>query len=207
MHQFTISANEYLQQNIRAFYHTDYVGHRKPGNPDYINTLKNTYNSFPAHILNPAVQELKNVLLEDLPQILQLLRLNTITVCIVPRAKAETNYQANQLLFKSTIRNVVYRVNGFIDGTDYITRHTNTRTTHLPAHTSNYDNDGQKPYPGIITDTCNISNNVKGKDILLIDDLYTRTVNIDEDAIQTLLDKDANSVTFYAVGRTVYNKF
>jgi len=42
---------------------------------------------------------------------------------------------------------------------------------------------------------------------LLIDDLYTRTVNIDEDAIQALLDKGAHSVAFYAVGRTVYNQF
>lgn len=201
MYEFTIVANEYLGQYIRGFYHTVYVRMRNPGNPDYINTLKNTYNSFPAHILNPAVQELENVLPEDLPQILQLLQLNTLTICVVPRAKAEANYQANQLLFKSTIRNVVNRLNGFIDGTDYITRHTNTRTTHLPAHTPNYDNDGQRPYPGITTDTCNISNNVNGKDILLIDDLYTRTVNIDEDAIQALLSYGANSVTFYAVGR------
>ena len=44
---------------------------------------------------------------------------------------------------------------------------------------------------------------VKGKDILLIDDLYTRSVNIDEDAIQALLDNGANSVTFYSVGKTV----
>jgi len=198
MHEFTILPNRYLGQNIQAFYHTDYVGYRNPGNPDYINTLKNTYNSFPASILNSAVQELKNVLLEDLPQILRLLQLNSLTVCVVPRAK--TNYQPNQLLFKSTIRNVVNQLNGFCDGTDYITRHTNTRTTHLPPSTPNYNNDGQRPYPGITTDTCNISNNVNGRDVLLIDDLYTRTVNIDEDAIQALLNCGANSVTFYAIG-------
>jgi hypoxanthine-guanine phosphoribosyltransferase len=29
------------------------------------------------------------------------------------------------------------------------------------------------PYPGITKATCTISNEVKGKDILLIDDLYT----------------------------------
>jgi predicted amidophosphoribosyltransferase len=59
------------------------------------------------------------------------------------------------------------------------------------------------PYPGITKDTCTISDQVKGKNILLIDDLYTKTVNIDEDAIQALLDKEAKSVTFYSVGKTV----
>jgi predicted amidophosphoribosyltransferase len=42
-----------------------------------------------------------------------------------------------------------------------------------------------------------------GKDILLIDDIYTKTVNIDEDAIQALLSKGAKSVSFYAIGFTV----
>ena len=53
--------------------------------------------------------------------------------------------------------------------------------------------------------TCDISPEVKGRNILLIDDIYTKTVNIDEDVIQTLLTKGANSVTFYAIGQTVGN--
>lgn len=205
MNNFTIEANEYLRQNIQAFYHTDYVGYLNPGNPDYINELKNTYNNFSGPKLNNAVQKLKSVLLEDLPSILRILQFNALTVCIVPRAK--TNYHPNQLLFKSTIRDVVNQLNGFHDGTDYIIRRTNTKTTHLRANTPNYNNDGAAPYPGIAIETCNISSNVRDKNILLIDDLYTRTVNIDEDAIQALLDKGAHSVTFYAVGRTVYNRF
>jgi hypothetical protein len=205
VNNFTIEANEYLRQNIQAFYHTDYVGYLNPGNPDYINELKNTYNNFSGPKLNNAVQKLKSVLLEDLPSILRILQFNALTVCIVPRAK--TNYHPNQLLFKSTIRDVVNQLNGFHDGTDYIIRRTNTKTTHLRANTPNYNNDGAAPYPGIAIETCNISSNVRDKNILLIDDLYTRTVNIDEDAIQALLDKGAHSVTFYAVGRTVYNRF
>ncbi len=65
MHRFTIQSNRYLNQDIQAFYRTDYIGYRKPGNPDYINTLKNTYNSCSASLLNSAVQELKSALLED----------------------------------------------------------------------------------------------------------------------------------------------
>ncbi len=68
---------------------------------------------------------------------------------------------------------------------------------------SGYGGDGEMPYPGITKDTCIISENIRGKDILLIDDLYTKTINIDEDAIQALLDYGAKSVVFYAVGKTV----
>jgi len=205
MYKFTIQSNRYLSQDIQAFYHTDYVGYQSPGNPDYINTLKNTYGNFLNAKLNMAVQELENVLLEDLPKVFQALQLDSLTVCVVPRAK--TNYQPNQLLFRSTILNVVNQLNSFSDGIDYIVRHTNTKTTHLPANAPNYNNDGAEPYPGITIKTCNISSNVRDKNILLIDDLYTRTVNIDEDAIQALLKKGAHSVTYYAVGRTVYNRF
>lgn len=205
MQRFVIQPNGFLTQSTQAFYHTDYVGYRRQGNPDYINTLKNTYNSFRISLLNGAAQELRNVLLVDLPQILQTLRLNILTVCVVPRAK--TNYQPNQLLFKTTVHDVVNQLNGFSDGTDYVIRHTNTRTTHLPANTPNYNNDGDTPYTGITRATCNISNNVRGENILLIDDLYTKTVNIDEDAIQALLDIGAQSVVFYALGKTVQNRF
>jgi hypothetical protein len=204
MNKFTIQQNGYLSQDTMAFYHTVYLGYRRPGNPDYINTLKNTFSSYSTTTLDGAVQNLRTVLLEDLPQILQTLN-NPLTVCMVPRAKV--NYFPNQLLFKSTTRAVFKGFNnGFCDGTDYITRHTNTKTTHLRNPVPNYNNDGREPYPGITTETCHISNDVRGKDILLIDDLYTRTVNIDEDAIQALLNKGAKSVTFYSVGRTIENR-
>lgn len=202
MYRFVIQSNRYLSRDVQAFYHTKYVGHKELGNPDYINTLKNTYNSYSKSMLDNAVQDLRRVLLDDLPQIL---RLTPLTVCVVPRAK--TNYQPNQLLFKSTVRSVVNQLNNFIDGIDYIIRHTNTKTTHLPSHTPNYNNDGAVPYPGITSKTCNISSSVRDKDILLIDDVYTRRVNIDEDAIQTLLEKGAHSVTFYTIGYTGNNQF
>ena len=63
--------------------------------------------------------------------------------------------------------------------------------------------DGELPYAGITKDTCNISAGIRGKDILLIDDIYTKGVNIDEDAIQALLDNGARRVYFYAVGKTL----
>jgi hypothetical protein len=195
MYNFEILPNEFLSQKIQAFYHTLYLGFKEPGNPDFLNILKNL---FCQNVLNGAVKELEDTLLQDLPQFLQLK--NPLTVCVVPRSKAD--YRPEQLLFKSTIQNAVNRINGFCDGTDYIKRHTNTKTTHLPESMLGYNNDGPKPYRGITTDTCNISIDVRDKDILLIDDLYTKTVNIDEDAIQALLDHGARSVIFYAIGYT-----
>ncbi len=202
--EFLISPNEYLNRKIKAFYHTNYIGYRKPGNPDYLNILKNTYNSYSVDLLNNAINKLIDVLRIDLPTIMRKLGEPSITVCVVPRAKSESSYHPNQLLFKKVVQYVCKELS-INDGTDYIIRHINTRTTHLPIHTPNYNNDGDSPYPGITMDTCNISSDVRGKDILLIDDIYTKTVNIDEDAIQALLDSGAKSVYFYAIGRTQFN--
>lgn len=205
MNRFTIESNYLLSRNIQAFYHVDYIGYRKPGNPDYINTLKNTYNSYSKYVLERATQELMGVLREDLPQILQTLKLISLFACVVPRAKV--NYQPDQLLFKATVSEAANQLNGFFDGTDSIIRHTNTRTTHLQPDTPNYNNDGDMPYQRITVRTCNISSNVKNRDILLIDDIYTKNINIDEDAIEALLDYGAKSVVFYAIGKTVHNRF
>jgi predicted amidophosphoribosyltransferase len=154
--------------------------------------------------LQIARNQLSAILQQDLPQILNLSGKNNRTVCVIPRAKAENTYRQNQHYLKLTIRNVINSLGGFVDGTDYIIRHTNTRTTHKDR--SGYGGDGELPYPGITKDTCQISGEVIGKDILLIDDLYTKSVNIDEDCIQALLNSGANSVIFYAVGKTVFRK-
>ncbi len=207
MNKFTIFPNKFLRKKTQAFFHTVYKGYQNPGNPDYINKLKNIFGNISTVSLKRAVQELEKVLLEDLPKILKILQYKTMTVCVVPRAKAECHYQKNQMMFKSTICTVANQLEGFVDGTAYISRHTDTKTTHLRKPIPNYVDKGPEPYPGITADTCTISSNVKGSDVLLIDDIYTRTVNIDEDAIQTLLDNGAHSVTFYAVGLTVSNQF
>lgn len=204
MNRFVIETNRFLNKNIQAFYYTDFYGYKKPNNPDFLNILKNdNHHHWSDDQLNKAVTCLKNILLAELPQLLQLLQFNLLTVCVIPRARVDNTYKTNQLLFRSTVQSVVNQLKGFEDGTNYIERRISTKTTHLRKPTEADDNDGKPPYPGITTDTCNISNNVKSRDILLIDDIYTKTVNIDEDVIQALLNISAKSVTFYAVGRTV----
>jgi len=161
--------------------------------------LKNTFNDFSKRKLESALIELLSILQEDLPQILQKLGFDVITVCVVPRAKAEETYSENQLLFKKAVRDFIRGTSGFVDGTSYILRHTDTKTTHLSN--TNIPNYGPMPYPGITEETCVISSNVSEKNILLIDDIYTPGVNIDEDAINALLKAGARTVTFYAVAK------
>lgn len=194
----------FLKQDINAFYHADYNG---GGSWQTLNsienliwTLKNDVDPFPDRIQNVANQFSK-ILHQDLPQILQIAKKSNLVVCVVPRSKAESHYRKDQLLFREIISLVVDKLQNFSNGTKYITRHTNTRTTHLDRNGEG--GDGDLPYPGITKKTCTISEQVNGKDILLIDDLYTKSVNIDEDAIQALLDNGAKSVTFYSIGKTV----
>ncbi len=201
--KFIIYRNEYLAKDISAFYHSDY---HSGGNwriegtiENMIWTLKNDSSPFPFR-LPRARQQFEKILTTDLPQILNSSNYHNLTVCVVPRAKKDSFYRNDQLYFRQIINDVVNKLNGFNNGVDYIKRHTNTKTTHLRGEEGG---DGRLPYVGITKNTCNISKLVQNKDILLIDDIYTKTVNIDEDAIQALFDNGAKSVIFYAIGKTV----
>lgn len=205
MHEFHIECNRFLTtKRVLAYHNTYYRGYRQPGNPDYLNTLKNTFGNESPDSLWDARKQLSDILKTDLPRIRININCNSIYVCVVPRAKAECIYSQIQLYFKKTVQDVVQNMehSGLIDGTDFIRRHTNTRTTHLRREIQNYNNDGLDPYPGITEETCDISEGTQGKNILLIDDIYTPGVNIDEDAIQALFAKGANSVVFYAIAKT-----
>lgn len=204
MIEFTIRAVQpYLRHDTRAFYSVPYVGFNRCGNPNYLNVLKNTFSDKQSRELDNAVSELKKVLISNLLLVKKKLDPNPLTVCVVPRAKA--NLMPDQLLFRRTIKEVVSEFPNFIDGTDYMQRHTNTRTTHLRAVESkmpNYNNGGAMPYSGITRETCNLNPSIRGSNILLVDDIYTPLVYVDEDAIQSLLDIGAQSVVFYSVAKT-----
>lgn len=205
MQQFTIQSNSYLLQSVTGFYHSEYIGGTGRWNQEgtienIICTLKNDITPYPINVLLNSSQQLKRILISDLPKILRIISRTNLTVCVIPRAKV--NYNPNQLIFKTTVGEVVNQLPGFNNGINYIIRNTDTKTTHLKRGISGGGN-GSLPYPGITNDTCTISDEVRGKHILLIDDLYTNSVNIDEDAIQAILSKGASSVVFYAVGNTI----
>ncbi len=193
-----------LKQDVLAFYHSEYQGGgnwRVPGTiENLICTFKNDITPYTEQTLKNAANRLAQILIVDLPEVLHLSGKQNLRICVIPRAKRENSYRPNQLYLRYTIQFVARRLRGFIDGTHDIIRHTDTATTHLARNGNG--GQGELPYVGITMDTCNISNDVIGQDILLIDDLYTKTVNIDEDCIQALLNKGARSVIFYSIGKT-----
>lgn len=206
MNKFSIQSSQaFLDREIQGYYHSDY---RSGGNwqqagtiENMIWTLKNDRSPFPDRLSN-AQEQLKQILLADLNAISRDVNGKRLMVCVVPRAKKENVYMPNQLYFKKVVGEVVNRLSSkFINGIECIKRHANTKTTHLYGMQGG---DGPSPYPGITKDTCNISPILKGQNILLIDDVYTYGKNIDEDAIQALLDNGANSVMFYSIGKTIY---
>ncbi len=198
-----------LHHDTEAFYHSDYCG---GGNwkvegtiENMICTLKNDRTPYPDVVLSRKIGQLRQILQMDLPQILKSSGYQSLMVCVIPRAKHENYYREEQKLFRSTIQSTIKTVvQGFIDGTHCIIRHTDTRTTH--SNKSGHGGLGPMPYCGITKETCTISN-IQGQNILLIDDLYTKSVGIDEDAIQALYDNGANKVLFYSVGKTVFRNY
>lgn len=194
-----------LQQDVRAFYNSDYQGGgnwRIAGTiENLICTFKNDITPYSPTTLFNARLRLARILRNDLPEILRGCGNTYLRVCVIPRAKSEHSYRADQLYLRSTIQEVVRQLYGFEDGTHDIIRHTDTATTHLARRGNG--GAGEQPYIGITKDTCHISDSIVNKDILLIDDLYTKTVNIDEDCLQALIDKGARSVMFYSIGKTL----
>jgi beta-phosphoglucomutase-like phosphatase (HAD superfamily) len=203
MNSFQLLPNSFLKSSVIAFYSCAYTRMGQPGNPDYLNYLKNQMNNFSQNTLLASINMLRDVLLLDIPAIYEQIGKCPLVVCVIPRAGALSSYAQNQLLFIRTVSDVINQLQTkyqFINGTTYIQRHTSTMTTHL-EQTSWHPTGDMCPFPGITKATCHISSQVKGQDILLVDDIYTPGVNIDEDAIQALLDEGAKSVTFYAIGR------
>ena len=194
-----------LLRDTIAYYHSDYSG---GGNwringtvENIICTLKNYIKPYTSVILKESRQRLGSNLKADLPIILRDCGKDSLRVCVIPRAKREKSYRPDQLYLRRTIQEVVCDLPGFENGTHDIIRHTDTVTTHRAK--SGYGGSGERPYVGITKDTCTISEEVINKDILLIDDLYTKSVNIDEDCIQALYDKGARNVFFYSIGKTL----
>lgn len=200
----------FLSESSYGFYHGDYVaGDMEARNTlgtvaNVVTTLKNQFNDKSTFQLRVAMESMKKMIQVDFSLMLRFSKWHKIQdwiVCVAPRAKAEARYTPYQQLFRAAVKEAIQGNPRLTDGTNYITRHTDTITTHM--HRSGYGGEGKLPYPGITKDTCHISLEVKGKNIILVDDLYTAGVNIDEDLIQTLRNKGAARVVLYVLGKTV----
>lgn len=198
--KFLINNNEFLSRGpVEAWYSTPYLKFKEPGNPDYLNVLKNLRNDVSADQLSQAVATLRQVLQADLPLIQKAIG-SQLSVACVPRSKA--NMHESQLLFRRTVSEVAANTAELFDSKNAITRIDDTRMTHIPIEKSAPWNHGKAPYPGITRDTCEIDSQVHDRMLLLVDDIYTPGVNIDEDAIQALYDEGAHTVFFYSVAKT-----
>lgn len=210
MNQYIIVKNEYLNKDIKAFYRCAYYGLNQPDNPSYLNILKNTFGNEYTSKLLAAKNSVQFNLANEISNILSNIEDDEVTICVVPRSKSLNSYNGTQLKFAEAIREMIPLVthskNKLVDGSDFIVRHTDTCTTHL-SRSSIGGGSGRMPYIGITKDTCTISEKVRGKHILLIDDIYTKNVNIDEDAIQCLLDCGAKDVTFFSIARVPHYTF
>jgi len=200
MKNFTINTNPYLDNEIEAYYFGTHENWRST-EVGFLNTLKNDDGTFTnarrefGFTLDEAKNKVKENLNRDLPELSKNYNIK-FTVCIVPRSKPSAMYNDNQLKFSEAIKEFVNEHTEFYDGTNYIQRIIETPVTHL---TKDYNS----VTVGVTKETCSISSEVNGKDIILIDDIYTESVNIIEDAIQALFDNGAKSVILYTLGKTI----
>ena len=168
----------FLKSDISAYYHDDYHS----GDPSYrstlgtveniITTLKNQFGDTGIDLLQRTSEDMLDILKRDLPLILRMSGKEELTICVIPRSKAERSYLPTQLFLKKTIKAYATDQDGFHDGTDYIIRHTDTKTTHMGK--TSYGGTRDMPYPGITKATCSISEEVRRRDILLTDDFTRR---------------------------------
>lgn len=203
MNSFQIETNRFLNKPSIGYYHQLYTGYNNPGNPNFLNILKNTFNNESLEAILDASNEVIKILTSEIPNIMKERNIEECVLICVPRAKALDTYYRPQLGFLDSVKIAARKIHGAADGTKYLVRVINTQTTHLKqaAIRNQIENDGKGPYPGITKNTCCIAvDKIKGKDIILIDDIYTKNVNIDEDCIQAIMDSGAREVIFFAIG-------
>lgn len=197
-HQLPI--NNFLNVSITAFFHDFYISKANGGSPfsELILAIK-------SHATDDVRNDIANIVREDLKKILMIdfYRGKTVYIFVVPRSKPDSFWREEELQFRSAVMVGIKDLQNVIDGTNAIKRVVETQTTHL-AHLD-IQNNGAAPYPGITQDTCEFNMNICGKDVILIDDIYTENKGIDEDCIQFLINKKAGSISLYTLGMTKHN--
>ena len=201
--KYIVEPNTHLDVSVNGYYHQYFIGFNRPGNPDFINILKNDNNSYSLPELIEAQNKVVDIVIEDLPLVKEEEQLENCLVVIVPRAKTLESYNPEQLMFKEAIKIAVSKLDGFEDGTDCIVRIKDSQTTHiLPGYSMHV------VFPGLTLNTCQIDEEkIKGREIILIDDLYTKNINMHEDCIQALLSLGAKRVVLYTIGYSKDDKY
>ena len=185
---------------VAGYYHDEYYGMSSPNNRiRFVNVLKNDRCNTPSEVICQNEKLLAAAIRGDLARITQ--KHGRLTLCGVPRSKRENSYPWSKMGLKRALRQAATENPLLDDGMDFIVRHTDTRCTHRDRW--GYGGAGELPRPGLIQDTCHLSAEIAGKDVLLVDDIYTPNCGIDEDAICAVMNAGAKRVVFYAIGYTV----
>ena len=193
-----IGKDAFLGRDVDLYFHAHYYGFSSSENTlKYINYLKNDRRDYD-RVIAQCEDKAATVLAADLAELVGMY--GPLTVCGIPRSKRESVYPPEKMGLKRAIRKAIAMNPNLTAGMDYIVRHTNTLCTHRSYW--GYGGDGEGPRPGLMRDTCNLSADIAGKNILLVDDIYTAGVGIDEDGVQALFDAGARSVIMYTFGCT-----
>lgn len=208
-----LRTNEFLHRAAACYYVLDYLRHGHPDNPEFILTLKNTYNNKGRWELERAKQQVRDILVRWTPSVMKSSALSSCTMVCVPRAKRLDTYTEQQLYLLGGVSEAarLLRKYNVSDGTSAIVRVADTKTTHLKDSTPRVTagggrelNTGDAPYPGITEATCSIDDAyIREKNVLLVDDIYTGGVNVDEDCIQALYHAGAANVVLFTLACTV----
>ncbi|GHV59196.1 hypothetical protein FACS1894103_2100 [Campylobacterota bacterium] len=204
---YAITKNDFLNTEIRGYSHDFYIPVRLGGGETskIVLKIKNISNNKISREIEVAKTEISKIVKFDLDKIIESdrkYRDEQPVVVVIPISKPDNYWDNSQLQFRSAISDGISSSKWIVDGTQYLTRLRATQTTHI-AHLNKPENIGEPPYPGITKDTCGLSNNIENKNIILIDDIYTVGVGIDEDCVRFLLDNGAASVVLYTLGVTI----
>lgn len=215
---FTIGGygDPFLRTEVQVFSHGSYYPKRMNRGDrlsELILLVKNSFEGETFATVCRARDELAGMVASDLAWIADVggpFGCERPIVIAVPRSKPDCHWKESQLQFRPAIAAGVQGcplwVRGtdekwLLDGTDCLTRVVPTMTTHLRK--TNVSNEGRSPYPGITRDTCRMERSIAGLPVILVDDIYTPDVGIDEDCVQYLLDKGASKVVLYTLGKTM----
>lgn len=210
---FQIGNDEYLDKQIDVYAHDLYIPYMSRYSRENTRLILDLKGSNNCNI-NNVKSRASDIIQNDLDLIitnLEKYKKNRPTIMAMARSKPDTFWKDYELQFRPTIsialeKSSVKLENSdeiwMMDGVQFLKRVKETQTTHR-ARSQNIVNNGPAPYRGITQDTCILNGDINGKYIILIDDIYTPGVYVDEDCIQFLYDKGARDVILYVLGVTI----
>lgn len=117
MNSFQIATNRFLNKSTIGYCHQLYTGYNNPGNSNFLNTLKNTFNNESPRAIQDACNEVIEILVSDIQDAMKEASMEECVLIRVPRAKALNTYNRSQLGFQYSVRIAVTKIKGAVDGT------------------------------------------------------------------------------------------